>query len=166
MERHPGVGLRRYRVGSNVLVAIGIFAGLFATLGIIIGLKQSDWTFLEVVVGSALALFLLLQVLRLEIGPDGFRYRNLSGTRVVDFTEVSRAYIDVIRSEYAPQGVARFWVERRDRGRIKINLRTFPVQAAADLFTALEMHGIHIEVPDEWAARRMVDQTRAAQHKR
>jgi hypothetical protein len=48
---------------------------------------------------------------------------------------------------------------------VKVNLRTFPVEAAAVLFTALESHGIQIEVPDRWATRRMAEQVRAAQAK-
>jgi hypothetical protein len=41
----------------------------------------------------------------------------------------------------------------------------FSVTAAADLFTALESHGIQIEVPDLWAARHMADEIRAEQAK-
>jgi hypothetical protein len=154
-----------FRAGVHLYAVIGVFVLLFAALGAFIVVKRGDWTYLAVVVGAAAVLFLLLQLLRLEVGSDGFKYRNLSGSREIAFTEVRRAYIDVVRSEYAPQGAARFWIERRDGGRVKVNLRTFPVRAAAILFTALEAHATQIEVPEEWAARRMVQQVRAAQAK-
>jgi hypothetical protein len=148
-----------FRAGRHLYAVIGVFVSLFSALGALIVVKRGDWTFLAVVVAAAL--FLLLQVLRLQVGFDGFKYRNLSGSREVAFAEVGRAYMDVVRSQHSPQGVARFWIERRDGRRVKVNLRTFPVQAAASLFTALEAHDIQIEVPDEWAARRMVEQIRA-----
>ena len=155
-----------YRAGLHVLAVVGVFASFFAALGVLGAVKKGDWTFLAVVVGGFGVLFLLLQVLRLEVGPDGFKYRNLSGSREVAFAQVARAYITVVRAGKAPQGAAVFWVERRDGRRVKVNLRTFPIRAAAALFTALESHGIPIEVSDEWAARRMADQVRAEQAKR
>jgi len=165
MGGEPATDSQVYRVGAHLLAIGGVFASLFAALGIAIAVKKGDWMFLMVDIGVVAVLFLLLQVLRLEVRSDGFKYRNLSGSREVLFAEVSRAYIEVVRASRAPQGVGVFWVERRDRGRVKVNLRTFPIQAAAALFTALEMHGIQIEVPDEWAARRIADQVRAEQAK-
>ena len=163
MDGEFSTGSQVYRVDIHLLVVVGIFASLLAALGVFIALKKGDWTFLGVVVGVAAVLFLLLQVPRLEVGPAGFKYRNLSGSREVAFADIIRAYFVVVRAQYAPQGVAVFWVERRDGGRVKVNLRTFPVEAAAVLFTALESHGIQIEVPDAWATRRMAEQVRAAQ---
>jgi hypothetical protein len=165
MSEDHSTDKRVYRVGTHLLVVVGVFALFFTTLGILIVVKKGDWNFLAIIVGGFAVFFLLLQVLRLEIGSDGFKYRNLSGSRTVLFADVRRAYIEVERANKAPQGVAVFWVERRDERRVKVNLRTFPMQAAADLFTALETHDIQIEVPDEWAARRTVDQIRAAQAK-
>jgi hypothetical protein len=165
MGGEPSIGSRVYRAGIHLFAVVGVFTSLFAVLGLFIAVKKGDWTFLAVVVGVAAVLFLLLQVLRLEVGPSGFRYRNLSGSREVAFADVGRAYFEVVRAKNAPQGVAAFWVERRDGERVKVNLRTFPVEAAAVLFTALEAYGIQIEVPDAWATRRMAEQVRAAQAK-
>jgi hypothetical protein len=161
----PSAGSKVYRVGVHLFAVVGVFAFLFVVLGVFLVLKKGDWTFLAVVVGVAVVLFLLLQVPQLEVGRDTFKYRNLSGSREVAFTDVARAHIQVVRATKAPQGVAAFWVERHDGGRVKVNLRTFPIQAAAALFTELERHDIQIDVPDEWAARRMADQVRAAQAK-
>ena len=165
MDGEFSTGFRVYGVGIHLLVVVGIFASALAALGVFIALKKGDWTFLGVVVAVAAVVFLLLQVPRLEVGPAGFKYRNLSGSREVAFADIGRAYFEVVRAQYAPQGVAVFWVERRDGGRVKVNLRTFPVEAAAVLFTALESPGIQIEVPDAWATRRMAEQVRAAQAK-
>ncbi len=166
MDGEFSTGSQVYRVGIHLLVVVGIFASLLAALGVFIALKKGDWTFLGIIIAVAAVLFLyLLQVPRLEVGPAGFKYRNLSGSREVAFADIGRAYFEVVRAQYAPQGVAVFWVERRDGGLVKVNLRTFPVEAAAVLFTALESHGIQIEVPDAWATRRMAEQVRAAQAK-
>ncbi|MCE9530463.1 MAG: hypothetical protein K8T89_04930 [Planctomycetes bacterium] len=152
-------------MGAHLLVVVGIFAALFAGLGAFIAVKKGDWSYFGIIVAAAAFFFILLQVLRLEIGPKGFKYRNLSGSREVAFADVGRAYIEVLRAKNAPQGAAGFWVEQRDGSRVKVNLRTFPIEAAAVLFTALESHGVQIEVPDLWAARQMAEQVRAAQAK-
>lgn len=154
-----------YRAGIHLFVIVGVFASLFATLGLFIAVKQGDWTFLAVVVCGTVVLFLLLGVLKLEISLAGFKYRNLSGTRDVAFREVSRAFFEVVSADVAPQGVAAFWVERRNGTRVKVNLRTFAVDAAAALFTALEKQGIPIEVPDHSAAQRAAAQVQEAQTK-
>lgn len=156
---------RVYRVGPSLQIVLGVFLTVFAGFGVTIGLKNGDWTFLAVIVGLASAVFFLVQILRLEIGPAGFQYRNLSGSRDICFTEIRRAYLEITRTRHALHGVATFWVEQNDGMRVKVNLRTFPLEAAAVLFTALEAHGIQIEVPDEWAARRMAEQVRVAQAK-
>jgi len=122
--------------------------------------KRGDWTFLGVVIALAVLFFLLLRILRLEIGPAVFKYRNLSGSREVAFADIGRAYFEVLHARNAPQGVAAFWVERRGSSRVKVNLRTFPIEATAVLFTALESHSLQIEIPDLWAARRMAVSTR------
>jgi hypothetical protein len=165
MGRESSTSPRVYRVGIHLVVVLCIFASLFGALGLFTGAKRGDWTFLVIGVGIPAVLILLLQVLRLEITLDGFKYRNLSGSREVAFKDVSRAYFEVVQAVKAPQGVAIFWVERRDGKRVKINLRTFNIEAAAVLFNGLEAHGIEIGVPAEWAARRMADQVRAAQAK-
>ena len=148
-----------------MLFVVGICAAMFTVLGAIIAVKKGDWSFLAIVILVAASFVLLLQILRLEIGPTGFKYRNLSGSREVAFAEVGRAYFEVVRTDLARQGAAAFWVERRAGSRVKVNLRTFPTEAAAVLFTALEEHGVQIEVPEAWAARRMAEQVRAAQSK-
>ena len=165
MAAQSAVESQVYRVGTHLLAVVGFFALLFGALGVSVVVKRGDWTVLLIALGAAAVLLLLLQVLRLEVGPGGFRYRNLSGSREVAFADVGRAYFEVVRATNAPQGVAAFWVERRGGGRVKVNLRTFPVRAAATLFTALEAHGIAVEVPDDRAARRMADQVRAEQVK-
>lgn len=165
MEESLSTETRCYRVGIHLLVVLGVFATLLATLGIFIWLRRGDWKFLGIVVVTSFLLFFLLQLLRLEIASTWFKYRNLTGSRKVDFTDIGRAYFEVLNTHKSPQGVAVFWVERRDGSRMKINLRTFPVEASAVLFNALESHGIQIEVPDAWSVRRTVDQIRAAQAK-
>jgi hypothetical protein len=154
-----------YRVGAHLLGVVRFFTVAFTALGIFVVVKKGDWTLLAVTGVVALLFVLLLQLLRLEISSTGFRYRNLSGSREMAFADVGRAYFEVVRGTNSPQGVAAFWVEGRDGKRVKVNLRTFSVQAAAALFTALESNGIQIEVPDEWAAKRVVDQVRAVQAK-
>ena len=165
MGGHTPTKPQSFGAGGNLYAVVGVFAALFAALGIAVVVTRGEWTVLAIAIGVAAMCYLLLQVLRLEIGPSGFRYRNLSGSREVPFSDVSRAYFEVVRAEGSPRPVAAFWVDRRAGERVKVNLRTFPVRAAAVLFSALEAHGVTIEVPDEPAARRVADQVRAAQAK-
>jgi hypothetical protein len=165
MSEAPPAAPAVYRAGTHMLVVVGVFAVLFVGLGTAVLVARGDWKALAVAASFFAALFLLLPLLRLEIGPAGFRYRNLSGSREVAFADIRRAYFEVVEDGYAPWGVAAFWVERRTGGRVKVNLRTFSVEGAAALFTALEQHGVVIEVPDRWAARRVAHQVRAAQAK-
>ena len=48
---------------------------------------------------------------------------------------------------------------------LEVNLRLYVIKAAATLFNELERHGIPIEVPNLWAAQRMMNQIRKAQSK-
>jgi hypothetical protein len=163
MAEASSEGRAVYRAGLHLFVIVGIFAAFFIALGVVIAVKRSDGTFLAVAGGGTAVLFLLLCWLRLEIRPDGFTYRNLSMNRAVAFADVERAYFETLTADVAPQGVATFWVGLRDGKAIKVNLRTFPIRAAALLFTALERHGIPIDVPNTWAAQRMARQIREEQ---
>ena len=128
-------------VGRHLLVVLSVIATLFAGLGACIAVKNGGWTFLAVVVGLASAAFLLVQILRLEVGPAGFAYCNLSGSRDVRFADIRRAYFEVTRKSNAPQGVAAFWVERHDGVRVRVNLRTFSVEAARSPCTLSRFRG-------------------------
>jgi hypothetical protein len=99
------------------------------------------------------------------VSAHGIAYRNLSGSRRLLFDELDRAYFTVVHSKATPQGVAVFWLQPREGKAVKVNLRTFSIDAAAVLFTALDNHGISIEVPDVSAARRMAQQIRNQQQK-
>lgn len=165
MDGQPVTGSRVFRAGTRVHVVIGFFALLFGALGLFVAVQKGDWSVFGVVLVIAAVLCLLLRVLRLEVGPSGFKYRNLSSSQDVAFADIARAYFEVPESDAGPRVVAVFWVERRNGNRLKVNLRTFDIEAVAILFNALEAHGIQIEVPDEWAARRIADQVRAAQAK-
>jgi hypothetical protein len=155
-----------FRAGLHLFILVGLLCALFLGLGVAVGARRGDWTFLAVVGAGALAVFLLPLALRLEVRPDAFAYRNLSGSRTVPFGEVERAYFETVRADAAPQGVAAFWVQLRGGKALKVNLRTFPVRAAALLFAALERHGVPIEVPDSGAAKRMYRQIREEKARR
>lgn len=151
-----------FRAGAHMLVVMGVFCALFMALAIGSGAKNGDWKPTAVVAAVSVAWFALQSVLRLEIGPVGLSYRNLSGSWSVEYERIQRASIEVVRPRSAPQGVATFWLQLRDGKRRKINLRTFSIEAAGALFAALESHQVQVETSDEWAARRLADQVRAA----
>jgi hypothetical protein len=164
-ERHSERGVIFRAGGSNLYVLVGVFASFFLALGVIDGIRRDDWTSLAVVSGAIVFLFLLLSYLRLEIGVEGFRYRNLSTNRRLQFGDIERAYFATVYGVYAPQGVATFWVQPRQGKPMKINLMTFSVEAAAALFIALDRHGVPIEVPNTWAAQLLAKQIRDHQAK-
>jgi hypothetical protein len=154
-----------FRVGVHLIILVGLFTGFLLAIGVADGRARGNWTPFAVLAGVTAVWFLLLAYLRLEIRPDGFSYRNLSVNRALPFAAVERAFFLTIRSSRTPQGVAAFWVQPRDGKPFKINLRTFPIRAAAVLFAAFDRHGIPVEVPDTWSARRMAAQIRAEQKK-
>jgi CDP-diglyceride synthetase len=152
-----------FRTGNHLWSVVAIFGIVFLGFGAWIAATRSDWSFVVIVAGALAAIFLLLTYLKLEIQDTGFHYRNLTTNRFVPFADIEIAYFETIRASAAPQGVATFWVRLRDGKALKINLRTFPIRAAAVLFKAFERHGIEIVVPETWSARRMAAQIRAEQ---
>lgn len=156
---------RKYTAGTHLYVLLGVFFSFFLALGVALFIKRGDWSFIAISVGGALLSFALLRILLLEISRSWFKYRNLTGTRTVMFGHVADAYIEVTRYTKAPQGIASFWIQLRNGDRFRINLRTFPVEAAAVLFSRLNEHGVVVTVPDKWAARRMAEQIYVAQAK-
>jgi hypothetical protein len=154
-----------FRAGTHLYFIIGIFASLFLALGVLIAIKTNEWAFLAVVGGGTAVLYALVSYLKLVIRENGFTYRNLSMNRSVEFAEIIKACFETVHARAAPQGAAAFWVHLGDGTAMKINLRMFPIRAAAVLFSTLERHGISIEVPDTWAAQRMAGQIRAEQDK-
>jgi hypothetical protein len=152
-----------YFVHTRVILIVITFSMLMLTLGVAVGLKRGDWTITVIVGVAAATILLLLQVLRLEIMPDGFKYRNLSGLYEISFESISLAYINVVRSPYNPAGVARFFVELKNGKRVKINFRTFSIEAAARLLLALESRKIQIVADEDWAAQQFLRQVHTAQ---
>lgn len=154
-----------YGAGGHLLIVVGLASAFFCGLFLLVFLKTGQWMPLTLACAGSLVGFLLLRTLRLELSPSWFKYRNLSGAHTVVYSQIADAYFDVVRRSQAPQGVSRFWIALRQGQHVKVNLRTFPVEAAARLFTAIEAQGVEVRVPDEWAARRVADQVRAAQAK-
>lgn len=153
-----------FRVSKRVYVIVGVFVGLFAALGILIMIKEpTEGMFFAIDCTVGVVLFAGMSRLRLEIRHDGIHFRNLTSNRFLSYTDIAGAYLKVVTTRKAPQGVAAFWLRTKDGRRTKINLRSFPIQAAALLFTELERRDIPIDIPDHWTARRMVSQIRACQ---
>ena len=163
MAEDPSTETQSFGAGIDLYLVVGGFAAFFVVLSVFVAVKQGEWTVPVAAVGGAVVLLALPQVLRLEVGPDKFKYRNLSGSREVKFADVRRAYFEVIEGHGT--AAAAFWVDRSSGKRVKVNLRTFPVRGAAALFSALEARGVVVEVPAGAAARRVNDQVRAAQAK-
>jgi hypothetical protein len=153
-----------FRAGTHVFVLVGVAATFFMALALAAGIRSGDWSFAAALAAVIVLWLGLLSILKLEIRPDGFTYRNLSGIRSVEFADVEIAYFKTIVMNGMPAAAA-FWVRLRDGKGIKINLRTFSVRAAAVLLSALDAHEIPIRVPDTWPARRMAGQIRDVQAK-
>jgi hypothetical protein len=163
-ESSNTVGSQVFRPPLHPFVVVGVVFLFVEGLLLLIRLKTGN-NYPFIMCGSLfVVMFVLAGWSRLEIRPDGFRYRTLLGTRRVAFADVSRAYFQVVgRDRHASEGMAVFRVEKKDGQRVTVNLRMFQMNAAAVLFTALERQGIEIEIPDLVAARRMADCVRAAQ---
>ena len=141
-------------------------AFLFAIFLPLFLMNPVEWHAVVGICSVAIVWFVFLRRLRLEIGPDGVRCRGVIFNRTLQFAEISKAYFKTEYGGYAPQGVSFFWLQPSEGKPMKVNLRYFPIDAAALLFTALERRNIAIEVPNTWSAKRMVAQVRKQQNKR
>jgi hypothetical protein len=167
MQESPESGNRfSFRADTRVYVIVSIFCVFFVILGTSITLKQpNQWPVLAVALAVLGAFFVGLNFLRFEVGPDYFFYRNLSGSRKLPFTDISRTGFGAIYVSGTPAPGASFWIEPKRGKSFKVKLRTFPIEAAARLFSALDRAGIPIDVPDVWGCQRMASQIRDCQHK-
>lgn len=147
---------RSFGAGGNLYFVIGFFGTIFLVIFGLVGSKNGDWRGTLIVVGIITALFLMLQVLRLKVGPDGFVYRTLIFQRTYDFDDISKGFFTVTYSSSTPMGVGNFCVELKDGTKAEVNIRLYVIGAAVALFDELERHDIPIEVPDLPAAHRMV----------
>jgi hypothetical protein len=143
-----------FRAAGRPYAAASLLGGLFVGLGVVLMVERaSAWP--VVAIACAVTAYLLtgLAFLRLEINPHTIRYRTLRGSRVLDFSEIDRAYFETIVNRAAPMGTTRFWIRPKMGKPLSIELRTFRPGAAALLLAAIERHGIPIEAPGAEALR-------------
>jgi hypothetical protein len=152
-----------FRCDTRPYVVAGIFAGLLLALGILVAFKKRDWSFVVLSGSGTAVLFFALAYIKMEIWSSGFIYRNLTGTRSVEFANIGKAYFERVIGH--GMEFAAFWVQLRDGRKMKINLRTLPIRASALLFTALQRERIPIEVPEILDAQRLTDDIREEQLK-
>jgi hypothetical protein len=147
----------------NLYFLVGLLGTIFLGIFIAVARKEGNWTPFYITGGILVAVLLMFQLIRIQIGPGGFVFRTPLSSNTVDFADVSRGYFVVTYSGDTPQGVGSFCVETKDGKKSDLNLRIYSIKAAAALFDELDRHGIPIEVPDLWAANRMVNEIRRAQ---
>lgn len=165
MSDLPDRNARSYGASGNLYFLVGMLATLFLGIFSAVARKDGNWIPAYATCGIAVALLAMLQLIRFTIGPDGFVMRKPLSTETIDFADVTRAYFIVTYGRRTPQGVGDFCVQTKDGKEHPLNARIYPITAAAELFDALDRHGIPIEVPDLWAANRMVNEIRRAQAK-
>jgi hypothetical protein len=161
MEPGSSPRCRVYRVRRLIGVSAGVIAAFLAVCGIGGGLREGTWGVLAIILPLTAFAILVLWSFRLEIGSEGFRYRVMIGSWDVAFTDVCRALVFAANS--TSRRVVVFHVQRKNGQRVNIQWDVFPTEAVAVLFTALEAHGIPIQVADDPLARQMADRVRAAQ---
>ena len=146
-----------FRCVTYLYVVVGIVASLIALKPALGTSNTGHWTFvLWLCVGTAVQ-FSYLTYLKLEVRRSSLTYRNISGTRFVEFAQIERAY-------WGGKGAV-LYLRLREGDNVKINLSTFPIRASAVLFTALERNGIPIGVPGTVAAKRWARRTCEEQSK-
>jgi hypothetical protein len=163
MESTPNRTARTFGHSWNLYIPVGLLATLFLAIFIGVARKEGNWIPVYITVGIVVALLLMFQLIRFQIGPDGFVYRTPLTSTTIDFADLSRGYFGVTYTGKTPQGVGKFCVETKDGKTFDLKLRIYTIKAAAALFDELDHHGIPIEVPDLWAANRMVNEIRRAQ---
>lgn len=157
---------RSFGAGGNLYFAITFVGSIFLVIFGLVASKNGDWRGIMIVAGIMAALFLMIQVLRFRVGPDSFSCRTLVSSKTYHYADISIGYFMVTISQSRPQGTATFGIELKDGQKAEINLRLFPIGAAVLLFDELERHNIPIEVPDLWAAQRMLKDILKAKAKR
>jgi hypothetical protein len=150
-----------YGVRRLIGVSAGGIASFLAVCGASNGVQTGEWGFLIIVLSVTGLAVLALWCFRLEVGTEGFRYRDTGGSWDVAFTDVCRAR--VFKNKSMLRRVVAFHMVQKNGRRVEISWKMFPADAVAVLFTALEAHGIPIQVADDPWARRMADRVRAAQ---
>ena len=74
---------------------------------------------------------------------------GLTGTRSIEFANIGKAYFESVIGHGIE--VAAFWVHLRDGKRMKINLRTFPIRAAATCYSQpCSANGFRSTCPIYW----------------
>lgn len=149
-----------FRAGKHMLTVIAIFSALLIALSFGGVVRYGDWEGVAISASLSLFVFAITLPLRLEIGPHGIRYRDLRGARSLEFASMTRAYLEMVHSGRR-RSLARLSMEAREDRPVRINVRTFDVEAIARLFTALEARAIEIEVLS--GAAGVAKQVRAAQ---
>jgi hypothetical protein len=165
MRAETNRSAQSFGAGGNLYFVIGLFGTFFLGLFSVVARKNGEWGVVMIIAGIIAALLLMLQVLKFKIGPDGFVYRTLISSTAFDFDDISKAGLTVTYSGSTPQGIGNLRVEMKDGRKSEVNLRLYVIKAAATLFNELERRGIPIEVPNLWAAQRMMNQIRKAQSK-
>jgi hypothetical protein len=157
---------RVFRVSSMLWVLLVVMAVFVGGIGVAAAPpRASIWIGIGIGAGAALGIGILgaiaLLSIRLEIGSAEVTHCSLFGSRSMAYADAKRAYFDM-----DPAGNRKtpyFAVESGDKRRVRFNLRQFPIEAAAILFTRLESQRLKIEVPEVILARSMADQIRAEQ---
>ena len=141
-------------------VIVTIAAVFFLSLGTVIVVeKPGQWQLLAVSAAVTAVLYVCLRVMRLEVAADGITYRSIFGTQFAGFSEIERAYYKA--DTYDPQkpvSRVRLFLQTRAGNTARLNLRVFPIEAAAICLLALEDHDIEVEKSSFLAARRFDDQ--------
>jgi hypothetical protein len=141
--------------------AASLFGSFFLMLGAVATYENhGSWPVLAIAAGVTVLMLANLAYVRLTVGPDGIRYRTLRTRRTLAFSEIKRAYLETSVNRFAPHGVVSFWVQPKEGKALNINLRNLPRTASVALLTALEEHGVPLDVPDTGAGQRMVREIR------
>jgi len=128
---------------------VGALCGVFFGLGVVATVEnRGAWPVLAVAGGAALYLLVKLLYLRLQVSPEGIRYRTLAADRAFAFGDIERGYFEQVVNRAAPQGVRTFWIRPKQGKPVQIDLRSLPVRAATVLYAALQRHGIPIDIPE------------------
>ncbi len=136
---------RQGTCGAHPRLVIGITSGIFLAVCALALLKGGDWRPIAAVCGATVCISFSLAYMKLEIRGSGFSYRNVLGNHVFEFTEIEDALYETIWVEggWAPK----FSILLKDGiERTTIPIGMFPIQASAQLFTALERKAIPVRV--------------------
>jgi hypothetical protein len=154
-----------YRTDEGTYLIIAIIGGPLFAGGLVAAIRSNDWALCLIPIALVAPFVAAAAWVRLEIGSNGVRYRGVFRWWFVRYEDIDHAEFGTEQASSAAAGIAPFLFVLSDESEESLNLKPFPLHAAARLLVALEHQGIGVDVSDGRPVQRMWNAFQAAREK-